>query len=354
MKERTFMGRTRIAIIGAGIIGQTHIKTALNDPACELVAIADPMPEAENVARQYGISYYADHIEMLDKVKPQGVINATPNKLHMPIGIDCIERGIPVIVEKPVAESIASAKKLVQASADKGVPVMVGHHRRHNPIVVKAREVVQSGRLGKILAVTAMYKTCKPADYFDIAWRRQPGSGPVLLNMVHDLDMLRFVVGEIDSVQAILSNKSRGFEVEDTAVVCLHFKNDALGTITLSDNVAAPWNWDMNSRDNPRFTQLPENCFMIAGTEASLAIPQMDLWYYIGKKGWNQQMVSERIQIVLSDPFANQLRNLCDVIHGKAQPVLPASDAIHTLAVTEAVFEAARIGKAINPSDLLK
>jgi len=350
------MERTRIAIIGAGVIGQTHIKTVLGEPACELVAIADPMPEAEQVARKAGVPYYADHIEMLDKLKPQGVINATPNKLHMPIGIDCIERGIPVIVEKPVAESIASAKKLIQASADKGVPVMVGHHRRHNPIVAKAREVIQSGRLGKLLAVTALWQTCKPEGYYDIAWRRQPGtSGPILVNMVHDLDMLRFIVGEIDSVQAVISNKGRGFEIEDTAVICFHFANDALGTITMSDYVSAPWNWDMDARgENPRFTQLSENCFMIAGTEASLAIPQLDLWYYKDKKGWDQQMVSERIQVKLSDPYANQLHNLCDVIYGKAQPVLTAADAIYTLAATEAVFEAARTGKAVNPSDLLK
>lgn len=349
------MKKTTIAIIGAGIIGQTHINTVLGEPTCELVGIADPMPEAEKVAQQFGIPYYADHIEMLDKMRPQGVINATPNKLHMPIGIDCIERGIPVIVEKPVAESISSAKKLVQAAADKGVPVLVGHHRRHNPILAKAREVVQSGRLGKPLTVTAMWQVYKPDNYYDIAWRRQPGiSGPILVNMVHDFDMLRFIVGEIDNVQAIISNKGRGFEIEDTAVICFHFANDALGTITMSDYVAAPWSWDMNSRENNRFTQLSENCLIIAGTDASLAIPQLDLWYYKDKKGWDQPMVSERIQVTLSDPYTNQLRNLCDVIDGKAQPVLTAADAINTLAVTEAVFEAAKTGKAINPYDLLK
>jgi len=349
------MKKTRIAIIGAGVIGQTHIRTVLGEPSCELVAIADPMPEAEKVAQQFGIPYYADHLEMLDKVKPQGVINATPNKLHMPIGIDCIERGIPVIVEKPVAESIASAKKLIQASADKGVPVMVGHHRRHNPILVKAREVVQSGRLGKLLAVTAMWQLYKPDGYYDIAWRRQPGTaGPILVNMVHDLDMLRFIIGEIDSIQAIVSNKGRGFEIEDSAVLCFRFANDALGTITISDYVAAPWSWDMNSRENDRFSQLSENCLRIAGTEASLAIPQLDLWYYKDKKGWDQPMVNERIQVTLSDAYANQLRNLCDVIDGRAQPVLTAADAIHTLAATEAVFEAARTGKTVNPADLLK
>ena len=111
--------------------GETKARVVRIVPAGAMFATTD-RAEAEQVARKAGIPYYTDHIEMLDKVKPQGVINATPNKLHVPIGIDCIERGIPVIVEKPVAESIASAKKLVQAAADKGVPVMVGHHRRHN------------------------------------------------------------------------------------------------------------------------------------------------------------------------------------------------------------------------------
>lgn len=101
---------------------------------------------------------YLEHVEveaMLERAKPQGVINATPNTLHVPCAIACIERGIPVLVEKPVAESPERAQELVLAAQKHGVPVLVGHHRRHNALTAAAKALIDSGELGKIVAVSA-------------------------------------------------------------------------------------------------------------------------------------------------------------------------------------------------------
>jgi predicted dehydrogenase len=136
----------------------------------------------------------------------------------------------------------------------------------------KAREIVQDGRIGRLTAVTALWLLHKPTDYFQVAWRRETGGGPILINLIHDLDDLRFICGEIASVQAITSNGARGFAVEDTAAITLAFVNGALGTVTLSDAVAAPWSWEITSGEAPNYPQRPENCYLFAGTEGSLAV----------------------------------------------------------------------------------
>ena len=147
---------------------------------------------------------------MLDEVTPEGVIIATPNDLHVPLSLTCVERGIPVLVEKPVADTVEAARSLAKASESAGVPVLVGHHRRHSPIIRKARKIVQSGALGELVALSALFLVHKPDGYFQAAWRRRAGGGPVLINLIHDMDSLRFLAGEITSVQAVTSNRQRG------------------------------------------------------------------------------------------------------------------------------------------------
>lgn len=176
----------------------------------------------------------------------------------MPIALDAVAAGIPALVEKPIGPTVAEADRLADAAERAGVPLLVGHHRRHNPIVVAARDAVRSGRLGRLTTVTALWTPRKPDDYYDVAWRRQPGGGPVLTNLIHDIDVLRFVCGEITSVQAIVSSAGRGLPINDTAVVSLRFAGGGLGTITMSDAVAAPWAWDITSGENPFFGRTDE------------------------------------------------------------------------------------------------
>ncbi|MFQ9622914.1 MAG: Gfo/Idh/MocA family protein, partial [Enterobacteriaceae bacterium] len=136
------MSKIRLAVIGAGAIGRKHIAVIRANPRAELVALADPSPQAQALAQSLGIAGYDNVETMLDAVQPQGVINATPNILHLPCALACIERGIPVLVEKPVADSPQRARELVDAAARHQVPVLVGHHRRHNALIAAARTLI--------------------------------------------------------------------------------------------------------------------------------------------------------------------------------------------------------------------
>src|SRR6185295_3114778 len=269
---------TRIAVVGAGLIGRKHLGILKEDPAFEVAGIADPSRQAEAYARENGFAYFGDTEALLDKTKPDGVVIANPNALHRDTALACIARKIPAIVERPVADTLADAMTIVRAAQAAGVPMLTGHHRRHNPIMQTARDFVRGGALGRLAAVSGTWLNKKPEDYFNVTWRRESGRGPLLINEIHDIDCLRMVVGEIDTVQAAVANNVRGFGVEDTAAAVLTFANGALGTFIVSDAVASPWNWEVTSYEATMCPHEDENCFYVAGTKGGLAIPTLQHW----------------------------------------------------------------------------
>ena len=340
--------RLRIGIIGAGAFGRRHAETIGREPLCEVAAIADPTAEAAAFGAQRGFAHYARYEDMLASAQLDAAIIATPNAMHVPAGLACVAAGVPMLVEKPIAESVEAARQLVSAAQRAGVALLVGHHRRHNPVIAKAREIVQGGRIGRLTAVTVLWLLQKPVTYFDIAWRvDRKGGGPILINLIHDIDDLRFICGEIASVQAMTANAVRGNAVEDTAVIALRFADGALGTVTLSDAVAAPWSWEMTSGEAANYPRRPENCYLFAGTKGSLAVPRLDLWHYPGESGWEAPLACERLEVAAEDPQVRQLRHFCRVVRGEEEPLITGTDATRTLAATLAVREAAQTGRRI-------
>lgn len=342
------MSRLPIAVIGAGLIGKTHIDRALTSASVQLVAIADPTPAAAELARAAGVPCFADHRRMLAEVRPKGVVVATPNATHAQITIDCLESRAAVLVEKPIADTLEDGRRICAASQAAGLPVLVGHQRRHNPIMRKARAIVASGVLGRPISATVMCTWLKPRDYFDVAWRRRKGGGPILINLIHDIDLMRHLYGEVDSVQALASNVVRGFEVEDTAVVALRFRNGALGTVTVSDTTAAPWNWDLSAGEAERFPRQDINAHFYSGTEGSLSLPRLELWRYRpdegAAQGWHDPLTMERTAVHTGCPYTEQLRHFVALVEGREAPVCSALDGFRTLEATLAVTEAAASG----------
>ncbi|WP_439359001.1 Gfo/Idh/MocA family protein [Bradyrhizobium sp. DASA03007] len=346
--------KIRIAVAGAGLIGRRHIELIEASPDCVLAGIADPSPAAGDFARAHNTPWYADHRALLEQEKPDGLIIASPNTLHLPMALDCAAAGVPALIEKPVTDSVAAARRLCEAVKRSGVPMLVGHHRRHNPIIKSAREAVATGKLGQLTAVAGLWLLKKPDDYFEVAWRREQGGGPLLINLIHDIDNLRFVCGEIAEVQALTSNKVRGFAVEDTAALLLRFANGALGTVTISDATPAPWSWELTAGENAVYPRQDQPCYVFAGTNGSLSVPTMELWSYSDNPGWHAPLVREPVALSAYDPLAEQLRHFQAVIAGREQPLISVEDAMGTLAVVEAVSEAARTGHTVSPGRIME
>ena len=324
------MAGLQIAVAGAGLIGRAHIALIRKSQQCTLTAIADPTPQAEALAREIGVPHFADLERMLDGAKPQGVIVATPNAAHAPNGLACVKRGVPMLVEKPITETVDSARELVDAARKADVPLLVGHHRRHSAILAQARELIRGGKLGRITSVTAFTTFLKPDPYFDMTWRRQLGGGPVLINLIHDIDDLRFLIGDITRLQAMTSSAVRGFQVEDSAVVNLQFANGALASITCSDAAAAPWSWELTSGENPAYPRQREDCYFVSGTDGSLAVPTMRMWSYGAERGWYAPLRQTQLKQDEADPLARQLDHFCAVIRRETDPVCSGDDGAKT------------------------
>ena len=123
-----------------------------------------------------------------------------------------------ILIEKPVTDTLETAAALIAEVRKGGIKSLVGHHRRHHLPVKTLKALLLDGRIGDVVGVSAIWATHKPADYFKTApWRSEAGGGPILINLIHEIDFLRFTVGEIVAVEAIASNRQRGFAVEDTA-----------------------------------------------------------------------------------------------------------------------------------------
>jgi predicted dehydrogenase len=193
----------------------------------------------------------------------------------------------------------------------------------------------------------------KPDDYFDVGggWRRQPGGGPILLNLIHEVDNLRSLLGDVVRVQATTSSEARGFEVEDTAAMIFTFADGALGTFLLSDTTASPRSWEQTSMENTTYAAYPdEDCYHLAGTRGSLSVPTMRLTVYPGKRSWWQPFERSTLEIDRSDPLANQVAHFAAVIRGEAEPICSGRDGLKALLVIDAVMESARTGQPVAPA----
>ena len=337
----------KIAVLGAGLIGKRHIDQVLAQDCAELVAIVDPSDAAQALADAKGTAWYPSFAAMIARSRPEGVIIATPNGMHVDNGLEAVAAGVATVVEKPLADDVAEATKLVDAAEKAGVPLMTGHHRRHNPLIQVAKAAINAGRLGQVVAVHGTCWFYKPDDYFDVQWRREKGAGPVFLNLIHDVDLLRYLCGDVVEVLALESNALRGNEVEETSVILLKFANGALGTVNVSDKIVAPWSWEFTSGENPAYTHTQENCYTVGGTLGSLTVPYLDLWSNAGEPSWWEPIERERLLVDFQDPLGLQVRNLCEVVRGTARPVVSGRDGLETLRVIEAVKTAARTGRAV-------
>ncbi|WP_158816343.1 Gfo/Idh/MocA family protein [Methylocapsa sp. S129] len=341
------MRPVKLAVLGAGMIGKRHAELIADEPSATLSAIVDPSPVGRQVAEQLGVPWFASFADLVNADRPDGIIIATPNQLHVQHGLKAVGAGVPAIVEKPIAADVATGEALVSTAEKAGVPLLVGHHRRYNPMIQKAKQIIDSGRLGRVVTVHAAFWLIKPEDYFVPDWRRTKGAGPILLNLIHDVDLLRYLCGEIVSVQAQESSAIRGHAVEDSAVILLRFANGALGTINASDCVVAPWSWELTTGENPAYPRQDQSCYQIGGTDGALSIPQLEIWSNPGKRGWWEPLIREQAPFVPEDPLKVQIRHFCAVIRGEASPIVPGREGLNTLKVIEAVKESARTGAMI-------
>lgn len=238
----------RYALIGCGRIAVNHIKAALNNHL-EICAVCDVKPEAmETLLAKYGlekdetIRRYTDYKELVRAEKPVLASIATESGIHAEIALHCIDAGVNVMIEKPMAMSMADADEIIRRSREKGVKVSACHQNRFNVAVQETRKALEAGRFGPLSHGSIHVRWNRDRNYYDQApWRGTwAQDGGCLMNQcIHGIDLLRWMMGdEVEEVYGVTKRQFHDYlEAEDVGMAVVKFKNGAVGTIEGTTNV---------------------------------------------------------------------------------------------------------------------
>lgn len=228
----------RCGIIGTGGIAHAHAH-ALTELGADLAAVAEIDPaSAEAFTGRFPVpAVYGDAETMLKQERLDLVHICTPPGTHVPLAIAAMRAGVPTLVEKPTALSLAEMDELVEVEAETGTPVLTVFQHRYGPAAIRLRRLVASGALGRPLVATCETLWYRDDAYFDIPWRGRwevEGGGPTMGHGIHQFDLLLSILGPWTEVTAMAARLSRPTNTEDVSMALARFDNGAMATVVNS------------------------------------------------------------------------------------------------------------------------
>lgn len=324
-RAKSTMRLIRVAIVGAGGMGGTHLRAYAAWPdRCEIVGVADiHLPAAEAKAVQVGARSFTDYVAMLDKLRPDAISICTPPDQHLPVARAAAARGIAVLCEKPPARTLAETQALVETMAAHGAILQFAFcHRFHGP-VIQAQELIGTGKLGQIVQIDNRFGfRFQRAGH---SWFTDPavaGGGILIDTLVHSVDIFRSLAGEVAHVAASTS-VTLPIQVEDSAAMLVTAQSGVIGVLTCS--------W---------VTPVSEAEVRIYGTEGEAVIDYGQgggLRYKLaGDADWTQ------VPFDGPDRFARQAEHFLQAVATGSQPAVGANDGIQVMKVIEQAYRSAR------------
>jgi len=229
MLNFALVGCGRIAKRHSELLGESQIKDSCLAAVCDV-----DIKQAKKIGKQFGVAYYQDMNTMMESEKIDVVVVLTPSGLHAENVINLSQYGKDIMVEKPMALTLDAADKMINACDENNCKLFVVKQNRFNVPVVKLREALDNNRFGKLVLGTVRVRWARHQAYYDQApWRGTWSmDGGVMTNQAsHHVDMLEWMMGDVESVFAKSTTALADIEAEDTAIVTLKFKNGALGII---------------------------------------------------------------------------------------------------------------------------
>lgn len=328
--------KMRFAVIGCGRIAPKHAESIVALEEAELVAVCDVVPEkAQAFADKYGAKPYTSYQEMLEKEAIDVVTIATESDLHAPIGIYCAKAGKHVMVEKPMAMTLESADELIRTCHEAGVKLAVIHQNRFNKSIQLMRNALEEGRFGKLTHGQATVRWNRNDEYYSQApWRgTKLQDGGVLMNQsIHNIDLLQWTFGPVESVFGYTRTAMRKIEMEDVGVAVIKFKNGALGVIEAASTIY------------PKNIEETLNVFGETGSViiGGIAVNRVEAWEF-------QESEEEKKEIFASqesDPpnvygFGHRevIKDMIDSIHEDRTPAIPGEEGRKALEIILAIYK---------------
>ncbi len=340
----------KYALIGCGRISANHIKAA-KDNGLEITAVCDVLPgNMEQVLEKNGlgsstdIKRYTDYREMVSIEHPDLVSIATESGLHAGIACYCIEQGINVIIEKPMAMSLGDADRIIGLSEKYNVKVCACHQNRFNIAVQKTREALEQGCFGKISHGSVHVRWNRDRSYYIQApWRGTwENDGGALMNQcIHGIDLLRWMMGDdIDEVYGAVKQQFHGYmEAEDVGMAVIKFKNGSIGTVEGTTNV---------------FPKNLEETLYLFGEKGTVklggkSVNSIDVWDFADEAGsdMGNKGLEEKADNVYGNGHTPLFTDMVSAIENNKKPYVDAYAGRRAVELVLAVYKSAKTGQPI-------
>jgi UDP-N-acetyl-2-amino-2-deoxyglucuronate dehydrogenase len=328
--------KLRFAVIGCGRIAPKHAESIVALEEAELVAVCDIVSEkAQAFADKYGAKPYTSYEEMLEKEDLDVVTIATESDLHAPIGIAAAKAGKHVMVEKPMAMTLESADELIRTCHEAGVKLAVIHQNRFNKSVKLMRKALEEGRFGKLTHGQATVRWNRDDNYYAQApWRgTKLQDGGVLMNQsIHNIDLLQWTYGSVESVFGYTRTAMRKIEMEDVGCAVIKFKSGAIGIIEAASTIY------------PKNIEETLNVFGETGSViiGGIAVNRIETWEFPNSEEEKQQIFDSQE----SDPpnvygFGHReiIKDMIDAIHEDRTPAIPGEEGRKALEIILAIYK---------------
>lgn len=335
------------ALIGCGRIAQNHIKAALQSKL-NIVALCDIAPtKVDKIVKQYeltGVKQYTDYKQMILECEPRLVAIATDSGCHAEIALYCIETGVNVIIEKPMAMNIFDADIIISKSTEKNVKVTVCHQNRFNLSVQQMRNAVEAGRFGKISHGSVHIRWNRSKDYYDQAlWRgKWLSDGGALMNQcIHGIDLLRWMMmDEITEVVGFTRQRFHNYmQAEDLGVALVKFKNGSVATIEGTVNVYE------NNLEETLYLFGENGTIKLGGCSTNT----IDVWNFYDElpiDGENK-MLNEKVENIYGNGHNVLYQDMKDAIENDRQPYITAQEGKNALELVIAIYKSQKTSSIV-------
>jgi UDP-N-acetyl-2-amino-2-deoxyglucuronate dehydrogenase len=336
--------RIRFALVGCGRISANHIDSIeRHAERAELVAVCDIAPDrlAAAVART-GARGFASLDALLAEADVDVVILATPSGLHSEQTIRCAEAGRHVVTEKPMATRWEDGKAMVAACDRAGVLLFVVKQNRRNPTLQLVKRAMEKRRFGRVYMVNINVFWTRPQSYYDsAAWRGtwEFDGGAFMNQASHYVDLLDWLIGPVESVQAYTATLARNIEVEDTGVLSIRWRNGALGSMNVT-MLTYPKNLEGS------ITILGENGTVRLG---GVAVNRVDHWQFAESDPDDALVEQASYDTTSVYGFGHPLYydNVINSLRGEAAPETDGREGLHSLELLIATYLSARDGRRV-------
>lgn len=322
----------KIGVIGVGMMGKNHARVCSSLENVELVGVVDSdKSTAKKVARTFNTEAFFDYREIIPKI--DAAIVATPTSTHYKITMDLLNNGKHVLVEKPICSSVEEAEKLVRKAERKGLVLAVGHIERHNPAVKFVKDMTNKKEFGEIIALSSKRVSNLPSRIRDV--------GVILDFGVHDIDVMRFLVGDVESVYARAGRFNKGIKYEDHANIVLNFKNGITGVLEV--------NWLTPMKVRKLFLTCSKNFVEVDYIKQTVVISSSTFRETNEINLYNIPIQYNMHQIILErrEPLKNEITDFVEAILKDREPLATGMDGLMALKVAKAAEKSFKVGDAV-------